>query len=61
MKKSYIIPATEISLCEAFQLLAGSGEGRASLNPEEQESVKDNGGEGNMADFTNRCNLWDEE
>lgn len=58
MKKTYISPTTEITLCGAFQLMAGSG--KTSLNAEGHESITNNGEEGDMADFTNRTNLWED-
>ncbi len=60
MKKTYIIPATDITPCEAFQLMAGSGE-KASLNLNGETPIKNNGETGDMSDFTNRTNLWEED
>ena len=58
MKKTYISPTTEITLCGAFQLMAGSG--KASLNAQGHDPINDTG-EGDMSDFINRTNLWDED
>ena len=58
MKKSYIIPATEINSCEAFHLLAGSG---PTLKAQDHEAIQSTGEEGDMSDFINRTNLWDED
>ena len=63
MKKTYIIPATEISPCEAFHILEDSP-ATTTINPggDGQAPITDGGAGGSTEmDFINRTNLWDEE
>ena len=56
MKKKYFAPTTDITQCEAIQVLAGT----TTMNTEGGDPITQGEGGADPGDFANRS-LWDDE